>query len=91
MATEVTSAREKRVTPVNVIGGARRSSLSGISSRTLAYASRTPNAQERIDAGIINRSTEMLMNTFGTANSSVNAERIRRATENMRRRFGYIR
>lgn len=65
--------------------------MSGVSRRTLSYASQTPYAEDRIDAGIINRSTEMLMNTFGTANSSVNAERIRRATENMRRRFGYTR
>ena len=90
MASEIFSAREGRVNPVNAVGGGR-SSLSGVSRRTLSFASQTPNAEDRIDAGIINRSTEMLMNTFGTANSSVNAERIRRATENMRRRFGYIR
>ena len=88
MASEVFSAREKGVNPVNAFG-VRRSSISGISNRTLSYAS--SNVQERIDSGIINRSTEMLMNTFGTPNSSVNAERIRRAAQNMRRRFGYIR
>ena len=66
-------------------------SVSGISSRTLSYASQTPFAEDRINAGILNRSAEMLMRIMGTASTSVNAERIRRATDNMRRRFGYIR
>ena len=70
MAAETTIARESRPNPINAVRG-NRSSLSGISSRTLSYASQTPYAEDRIDAGIVNRSTEMLMNTFGTANSSV--------------------
>ena len=84
MAKESTVARESNVNPINAVN---RGTPFGVSRRTLAAARQYPTQENTIRTGIVARAEQMMMNAFGTENSSRNVQRINRAAQNMLRRF----
>ena len=84
MAKESTVARERTVNTINAVN---RGTPFGVSRRTLSAARQYPNQENIIQAGIVARAEQMMMNAFGTENSTRNVQRINRAAQNMLRRF----